>query len=149
MSRLLLVSNDHIGSDMAGPGIRYYQFAKKLSERFDVTLVAPNEVDLELDGVEILQAKHLRFGDLKRKAEHYDVVVTQRLSPRAMRYLAATKTRVIYDLYCPFVTEHLGGFAGESGSPRWRELAYRRPLHSPPSWRRPLSRRRPCARSPG
>lgn len=125
MSRLLLVSNDHVGREMAGPGIRYYQFAKKLSERFDVTLVAPNEVDLEVDGVEVLQAKQLRFGDLKRKAKQYDVVVTQRLSPRAMRYLAATNTRVIYDLYCPFVTEHLGGFAGESGSPRWRELAYR------------------------
>jgi glycosyltransferase involved in cell wall biosynthesis len=125
VSKLLLVSNDHIGREMAGPGIRYYQFAKKLSERFDVTLVAPNEVDVELESVEILQAKQLRFGELKRKADQYDVVVTQRLSPRAMRYLAGTKTRVIYDLYCPFVTEHLGGFAGERGSAHWRELAYR------------------------
>jgi glycosyltransferase involved in cell wall biosynthesis len=125
MSRLLLVSNDNIGREMAGPGIRYLQFARKLSEQFDVTLVVPNEIDIEVEGVELLQATQLRFPELKRRADQFDVVVTQRLSPRAMRYLAGTKTRVIYDLYCPFVTEHLGGFAGESGSPQWRELAYR------------------------
>jgi hypothetical protein len=55
--RLLLVSNDHIGREMAGPGIRYYEFARELSKRFEVTLVVPDETDAELGGIGAL---HIR-----------------------------------------------------------------------------------------
>ena len=51
MSKLLLVSNDRIGSSMAGPGIRYFNFARELAVRHDVTLVAPNDVDIPIQGV--------------------------------------------------------------------------------------------------
>ena len=39
---------------MAGPGIRYRQFALQLADRFDVTLVVPNEPDDDLPGVRLV-----------------------------------------------------------------------------------------------
>ena len=47
--RVLVVANDHVGSRMAGPGIRSWHFADELARRFDVTLVVPYETDLASD----------------------------------------------------------------------------------------------------
>ena len=52
VARVLLVSNEPVGRTMAGPGIRYRQFALELADRFEVTLVIPNEPDEELPGVQ-------------------------------------------------------------------------------------------------
>jgi len=38
---ILIVSHEIIGDAMAGPGIRYYNFARVLAREFDVTLAAP------------------------------------------------------------------------------------------------------------
>jgi len=42
-SRLLIVTGEPLGARMAGPGIRAWEMACALSERFDVTLAAPGE----------------------------------------------------------------------------------------------------------
>ena len=52
--RALIVSNDHVGTSMAGPGIRSYRFATALAEDFDVTLVVPFETDLADDRIKIV-----------------------------------------------------------------------------------------------
>ena len=44
--RALVVSNDHVGTTMVGPGIRSHRFAVELARDFDVTLVVPFETDL-------------------------------------------------------------------------------------------------------
>jgi glycosyltransferase involved in cell wall biosynthesis len=114
--RLLLVSNDHIGREMAGPGIRYYEFARELSKRFDVTLVVPHETDLVLDGVELLQIRvddELQLGKVVRA---FDVVVAQKLPVSTMALLARSSTRTIYDLYAPTVLEVLAFQAGQDES---------------------------------
>src|SRR6185437_4219493 len=54
--RIVVVSNDHVGSRMAGPGIRSYHFARELRSEGDVTLVVPFETDLEPDGFELIVA---------------------------------------------------------------------------------------------
>ena len=66
MKRLLLVSNDEVGAQMAGPGIRYYQFARQLSDRFDVTLVVPTAPQETLGNFEVLQAADWRGRRLVR-----------------------------------------------------------------------------------
>lgn len=43
MNKVLLISSEAIGSKMAGPGIRYYNFAKELSDDLEVTLYIPNK----------------------------------------------------------------------------------------------------------
>jgi glycosyltransferase involved in cell wall biosynthesis len=105
--RLLLVSNDHIGREMAGPGIRYYEFARELSKRFEVTLVVPDETDAELGGIGTLHIRpddEFRLGKLVRS---FDAVIAQRLPVPTMALLARSNTRVIYDLYAPTVLELL------------------------------------------
>ena len=53
-ARALVVSNDHVGTAMAGPGIRAHRFAVELARDFDVTLVVPFETDLVEERVEIV-----------------------------------------------------------------------------------------------
>lgn len=40
---ILIISHDVVGTQMAGPGIRYYHLARVLSKEFQVTLAVPHE----------------------------------------------------------------------------------------------------------
>jgi glycosyltransferase involved in cell wall biosynthesis len=73
---------------MSSAGIRATELARQLEREHDVTLVAPADlVHTRLD----------RFG----------AVVAQMLSPPEAVRLARSRTRVIYDLYIPAITETL------------------------------------------
>jgi glycosyltransferase involved in cell wall biosynthesis len=119
--RVLLVSNDRIGTRMAGPGIRYYNFARELAKAHAVTLMVPGPVDIPLDGVEIVQAQDYGARAFPDYAEEFDVLVAQNLLPWTMRRLAKTRLRVIYDLYDPFLVENLGLFARQEASRRYQD----------------------------
>jgi glycosyltransferase involved in cell wall biosynthesis len=127
LKRLLLVSNDEIGPQMAGPGIRYYQFARQLSDRFDVTLVVPTAPREPLGDFEVLQAADWRGRRFRTLANRFDVVVAQTLRSWTMRALARAEVRVIYDLYDPFLIGNLGYHTGEDVSRRYRYVAFRAP----------------------
>jgi glycosyltransferase involved in cell wall biosynthesis len=118
-ARVLVVSNDRIGSRMAGPGIRYYHFARELAARgLDVTLLTPDDPDLDVPGVTaVLTWPGRTLRELKALVDGFDAVVAQQLPPRLMRHLARSRTRAIYDLYDPYVIENLGFYAaaGDSG----------------------------------
>ena len=60
--RLLLVSNDEVGPHMAGPGIRYYQFARELAKQADVTLVVPNRPESPLGEFEVVERRPCAAG---------------------------------------------------------------------------------------
>jgi glycosyltransferase involved in cell wall biosynthesis len=97
---------------MAGPGIRYRQFALQLAGRFEVALVIPNEPEEDLPGVRLLWAReygYARFGQLARS---HDVVVAQQLSIATMQSLARSGTPTVYDLYDPLLFESLAYHAG-------------------------------------
>ena len=125
--RILLVSNDHIGREMAGPGIRYYEFARELAKRFDVTLVVPHETDLDLEDIDVLHIRpndELRIGKVVRG---FDVVIAQMLPVSTMSLLARSATRTIYDLYAPYVLELLALEVDEEDSTA-RRLQRRRSM---------------------
>jgi glycosyltransferase involved in cell wall biosynthesis len=105
--RILVVSNDHVGSRMAGPGIRYLNFARELGREHDVTLVVPFETDLESSGFELVVADVWDPRAMEALATSADCVVAQRLPVPTMRKLARTRTRRIYDLYAPLHIENL------------------------------------------
>ncbi len=42
MTRLLLISNDVVDTCMAGSGLRYWEMARALANRLDVTLATPD-----------------------------------------------------------------------------------------------------------
>lgn len=113
MARVLLVSNEPVGRTMAGPGIRYRQFALELAERFDVTLVVPNEPEDDLAGVNLIRAQdygYRRFGHL---VTSHDIVVAQQLTIATMERLARHNVRVVYDLYDPLLFESLAFHHGD------------------------------------
>jgi glycosyltransferase involved in cell wall biosynthesis len=116
VARVLLVSNDAVGKQMAGPGIRYRQFAVQLAGKHDVSLMIPNEPSEALDGVRLLQAKDFGYRRFTRLCRTVDVVVSQQLSVGAMEQLARGETRTIFDLYDPILFEALGFYGGQQTS---------------------------------
>ncbi|MBD0330079.1 MAG: glycosyltransferase family 4 protein [Thermoleophilia bacterium] len=123
--RVLVVSNDVVGRSMAGPGIRYYHFARELARHHEVTLAVPQPVDIELDGIQTVVWRGLRTPELKRLCEGFDALVAQQLPPRVMRHLARTRVRAVYDLYDPYLLENLGFYAARERGDGVERLEHR------------------------
>ena len=124
---MLVVSNDEVGSQMAGPGIRYYHFARELSKRHDVTLVVPSQPAEPLGDFEVMQASDWRGHRFRSLARHYDVVIAQTLRAWTMYDLGRADIRVVYDLYDPLLIGNLAFHAGEDVSRSFRRVAFRAP----------------------
>jgi glycosyltransferase involved in cell wall biosynthesis len=116
VARVLLVSNEPVGRTMAGPGIRYRQFALQLADRFDVTLVIPNDPDEELSGVRLVRAQELGYRRFGQFLESFDAIVAQQLTIATMERLARHGSRVVYDLYDPLLFEALAFHHGDDHS---------------------------------
>ena len=123
--RVLVVSNDRIGARMAGPAIRYYNFARELAHDFDVTLMAPGPVELGPEKFEVVQAQDYGGRAFRELARGFDVLVAQNLLPWTMRALRKEPVRVIYDLYDPFLVENLGLFARQQTTRRYQTALLR------------------------
>jgi glycosyltransferase involved in cell wall biosynthesis len=123
--RVLVVSNDRIGTTMAGPGIRYLNFARELAKAHEVTLMVPEPVDIPTEGFDVVLAQEHGGRAFKEYAERFDVLVAQNLLPWTMRALAKSRVRVVYDLYDPFLVENLGLFAHQEGSQRYQDAILR------------------------
>jgi glycosyltransferase involved in cell wall biosynthesis len=112
--RALVVSNEHVGTAMAGPGIRSHRFAVELAEDFDVTLVVPFDTDLAEERFAIVQDNPWDPARMSARVRDYDLVVAQRLPIPTMRMVARSPTRTIYDLYAPLTLEQLALDAREA-----------------------------------
>jgi glycosyltransferase involved in cell wall biosynthesis len=110
---------------MAGPAIRYYNFARELAKNFDVTLMVPVPVDFDVDGFEVAHAQAYGGRAFGNYARAFDVLITQTLLPWTMRALANEPVRVIYDLYDPFLIENLALFAKQDSSRRYKDSILR------------------------
>jgi len=73
MKRVLIVSDDAIGSRMAGPAIRDWEYAQALSRCCRVILAVPNESDLDPSGFDL---RHYDADSLQAMVAQSDVVVT-------------------------------------------------------------------------
>src|SRR5687768_18422390 len=85
--KVLVFSNDQIGTVMAGPGIRSFEFARALAGDFDVTLMAPGGSPTAPEGVSIADSAGLDPEALGERLGDFDVVVTQFLPLQAARAL--------------------------------------------------------------
>ncbi len=112
--RVLVVASDHVGSKMAGPGIRSYRFAQELSLRFDVTLLVPYETDIDPGAADLVVQNPYDAQAMTRLARGFDAVVAQRLPVPTLRALAQSGTRTVYDLYAPLTIENLAFDAGRA-----------------------------------
>jgi len=100
------VASDHVGTSMAGPGIRSLWFSRELARQgHDVTLVVPYESDLDESGFEVIVDNPWHAGRMTKIAQAHDAVVAQRLPVPTMLALAGSRVRTVFDFYAPIATE--------------------------------------------
>lgn len=107
MARVLLISNDVIGSTMAGPGIRYVEIARVLSKEHTVTVAAPEPSAFEDSAFEFITYDQRQPKTLVATVKSQAVVIAQSLHPTLLRAVRAANIRYIADLYDPIVLENL------------------------------------------
>ena len=75
--KITIISYDVIGKNMAGPGIRFYEFARILANYLDVTLLAPNKIDIEIEDVRARRYNPKNYDSLRRYLENTDIILIQ------------------------------------------------------------------------
>lgn len=103
MSSILLISSSPIHQRMAGPGIRYWELSRHLSERHAVVLLTPEETDLSSTKFQIFK---ITRKTLKRWLYWADVIITQGYKFPLDPIFLSRKPLVI-DLYDPLPIEIL------------------------------------------
>lgn len=98
MSRVLVISNDVVGKQMAGPGIRTWELAKLLAQDHSVTLLTPSRSQLEHPCLKIDLATN---DSVRRFADSHDVMIGQgQILSRYPLLLHHSIVKVV-DLYDP------------------------------------------------
>lgn len=105
-TNLLLVSNDIVDTKMAGPGARYLEMARALSDSLEVTLAIPNETNLQIPGVRILTYQEDRAESLQVLVQNHEQVLISGYMLLKFPFLKDTRTRLIVDWYDPFYLEN-------------------------------------------
>jgi len=104
-----LICADKVGSRMAGPGIRYFELAKELSNYFLVKLFVPDSHDIaEKLNFDLISYNSRRAsGDLGKKITGCNVIIAQSLRPPLLSKIRRRKVKFIADLYDPLAIEVL------------------------------------------
>ncbi|MCS6842632.1 MAG: glycosyltransferase family 4 protein [Roseiflexus sp.] len=108
--RLLVISHDVVGQRMAGPGIRAWELARVLSIHAEVTLLAPQPIDLAAPGI---RTGHVAMGDSASLAEFIrqaDVILANGFLLEPHPELADVRQPLILDLYDPTLLENIERF---------------------------------------
>ncbi|MBM3701586.1 MAG: hypothetical protein FJW63_01110 [Actinobacteria bacterium] len=119
-SKICIISYDVIGKNMAGPGIRFYEFARIMSNYLDVTLLTPNKVDIDTEGFKTRQYKINNYKSLQRYIENSDIILIQGHILYYFPFLKNFKGKIIVDLYNPFNLESLEMFKDSNMEERIR-----------------------------
>jgi GT2 family glycosyltransferase/glycosyltransferase involved in cell wall biosynthesis len=110
---LLIISQDIVDKKMAGPGIRYLEMARALSENLNVTLAVPGETSLEVPGINLVPYRFEKPGSLKALAQASDVILISSFILDKFPFLNELPARRIIDLYDPIVLENLHLYQNE------------------------------------
>lgn len=118
--RILLVTNDRLGRQRAGPAIRCVELAKVLAREHEVTIASGVPGDFELPGIKVILNALGNPAPLRAAARQADVAVTQGLVLHIFPFLRRCNY-VVVDLYDPYLFEHLAHKKGGSFA-IWRYL---------------------------
>jgi len=116
--RVLIISLDPVGEQMAGLGIRCSELARVLAAHADVTLAAAGENAGHVEGVATIAFLPHSPTALRRPIADADLVLTQPQWPVITAWLARSRARVVFDLYDPETFETLELFAGRRPAKR-------------------------------
>jgi len=118
--RVLVISYDYIGQNMAGPGIRFYELSKILSSACDVTLAVPNKIDIETPGFKSFTYDLNNYKSIQKALEYSDTIFIQGHLLYYFPYIRNFKGRIVVDLYNPFNLESLEMYRNENEAERVR-----------------------------
>lgn len=106
--RVLIVSHEAVGAEMAGPGIRSWEIAKALSDEFDVTLASPAIGDLpEQPPFAVVGYKRSDDQSLVSPINAAEVVIAFGYLTHDLPVLRHLDKPVVLDVYDPFLLENL------------------------------------------
>ena len=107
-SKLLIVSHDVVGERMAGPGIRYWEMARAMSNRLGVTLLAPGNAPAS-EGFDTGAYVWGQWASLAPAVSQADVLLFSGDLLVIFPELAACGKPLVLDIYDPhtFETLHL------------------------------------------
>jgi len=97
--KILIISNEVISDELAGPGIRAWNIAETLSKEFFVKLAVPNQTDLKHETFDIVFLTQENFNDFTGWADVIVVSGTIFARFEGLRYL---KKPLVVDLYDPY-----------------------------------------------
>ncbi len=104
MAKVLLFCVDKVGQSMAGPAIRYWEMAKALASKHDVTLLTLNKADIVPENFKLIHSEEVRISTL---IEQSDVLIAQTFTPLLAWNAKRAGTRLILDAYDPMPLENL------------------------------------------
>jgi glycosyltransferase involved in cell wall biosynthesis len=107
MKRMLILSHDVIGTRMAGPGIRYWELARVLSDACAVTLAAPAPIDLAPQGFTTAHYTPGASHSLAALTAEADIILANGVALASNPELAAIAAPLLIDLYDPTLLENL------------------------------------------
>ena len=110
---LLIISNDIVATKMAGPGMRYLEMGLALKDEIDVTLAVPGKSDLQIEGINIAHYDESNPSVLQVLVENCDVALISGYMVEKFPFLHTTRTRLVVDLYDPFILENLHYYQNE------------------------------------
>ncbi|MFC2159565.1 glycosyltransferase [Actinomycetota bacterium] len=109
---LLIVSSEVVSREMAGPGIRIWNFAEVLSENMNVILAIPNETDFREMDFKVIQYKD--NGHLAQIVRDADIVLCNGMTLSRFNSIKNSGKHLIIDVYDPYNLATLAEYEGES-----------------------------------
>jgi glycosyltransferase involved in cell wall biosynthesis len=109
--RVLFISHDPVGAEMAGLGIRTFELARVLSDHADVTVAHGGRASGAVEGVPVLPFRPHHPVALRAPIAAADVVVAHPVWALLARWLRRSQARIVHDLYDPETLETLELFA--------------------------------------
>lgn len=107
--KILVISHDKVGRNMAGPGIRYHKIATELSKNHEVTLGVFNPVyieDLEPKTISY-KAIDIHVQKYQKEFAKHDVIIALWLSDEMIEFAKSKNIILVFDLYAPVPVEDL------------------------------------------
>ncbi len=109
--RILLICNESVGENMAGPAIRYWEFGRALSRYFTVTLAIPPFIQpspkIEYQNMGFTLHFCQTQAELQQLAQQAEVIVTVADVLSIYHFLTKTKAILVVDMYIPLILEGL------------------------------------------
>ena len=132
--KILLICNECIKSNMAGPAIRYWEFATVLSRYFSVTLAIPPFVKCQspiTKGETAFTVKHCQsIVQLKTLTDWADVMITVGINLSLYPFLAQIPKPLVVDMYIPFMLEDLQKHQGQPLADQFAHFSGTRGAHT-------------------